>query len=161
MKNNHLVFEATACTKDALNSVEHIMHFIQKIIEITGLRVIRAPVIVRRENGLFGITGFVIGENMHVAVDTFPITNEFTLSILSYFPLDPSPIRASIMSHFAIESSSIKFSTIGAVHPETTECEEEDCFRLARKNWRGRNVCLQHYTLYFDAHGAVDHDDHF
>jgi hypothetical protein len=159
MQRYYLIMEVKDCSERNLQSVKHVTQFMSNLSRLTNLRTLLDAIVVERKHGVFGLTAFLPGENMHITLDSFPLTAEMTLHIHSYFPLEMISIRKEIMTHFSVPSTSIFVVVQKGHESQVVECAEKGCFQLARKEWNGREVCLQHYTDYTDLFNQHELDD--
>jgi S-adenosylmethionine decarboxylase len=102
----HLVLEGYGCSKKTLGDVGFLYRTLDEYPDVIGMTKIMPPHIqqyLEKPDKLWGVSGFVIIAESHIAIHTFPERNFLTLDIFSCKDFDIDLAVSFVTDRFKIQ----------------------------------------------------------
>jgi S-adenosylmethionine/arginine decarboxylase-like enzyme len=145
MRKYHIVYDIWNTIESRLTDQLAIDQFLRYITTLCKAQVLHGPNTIKRKNG---VTGFLVTEQSHISIHTFPQSRSAAVDIFSFDYFDRVVVYDYIKKYFQVDASSIKMVDVMSSPEDFIECEEPNCSRKAVREWEGRKVCQDHYDVY-------------
>lgn len=146
MRRNHMIIDAQDCSGD-LGDALTITEFLNHVAGYVKGSILQSPMVVNKGTGLIGV---MLTDRAHVAIHTSKDEKKVAFDIYCNEMFDSIAVRDFFMKYFSVGAGSMKIADVGRVKSEVIECEEPHCVNPAKREWRGRLVCQDHYEQYRD-----------